>query len=88
MHISYRVLLISGAIIFAREISGCTESPAQAEEKKGYVLPDSLLKTIEIDTVSNSPVLNSSTLTGKVDFNEDNVIKIFPVISGQVSEVR
>ena len=88
MQILYRVLLISGAIICARGISGCTESPAQAEEKKGYILPDSLLKTIEIDTVSNSLVVNSLTLTGKVDFNEDNVIKIFPVISGQVSEVK
>jgi membrane fusion protein, heavy metal efflux system len=88
MQISYRVLLLLGAIIFAREISGCTDKPAQAEEKKGYILPDSLLKTIEIDTVTNSPVLNSLTLTGKVDFNEDNVIKIFPVISGQVSDVK
>jgi len=88
MQISYRVLLLSGAIIFARGISGCTDTPAQAEEKKGYILPDSLLRTIEIDTVTNSPVLNSLTLTGKVDFNEDNVIKIFPVISGQVSDVK
>jgi cobalt-zinc-cadmium efflux system membrane fusion protein len=88
MKISYRVLLLSGAIIFARGISGCTDKPVQAEEKKGYILPDSLLKTIEIDTVTNSPVLNSLTLTGKVGFNEDNVIKIFPVISGQVSDVK
>ena len=51
-------------------------------------MPDSLLKTIEIDTVSNSRVLNTLTLTGKVDFNEDNVIKIFPTISGQVSDIK
>jgi cobalt-zinc-cadmium efflux system membrane fusion protein len=38
--------------------------------------------------VSNSRVLNTLTLTGKVDFNEDNVIKIFPVISGQVSDIK
>ncbi len=58
------------------------------EEKQGYILPDSLLKTIEIDTVGSSRVLNSLTLTGKVDFNEDQVIKIYPVISGQVSDIR
>ena len=51
-------------------------------------MPDSLLKTIEIDTVSNSRVLNTLTLTGKVDFNEDNVIKIIPPISGQVSDIK
>jgi len=88
MLISYRILLVSGALIFARGISGCTDQSTQAEEKKGYILPDSLLKTIEIDTVTNLPVLNSLTLTGKVDFNEDNVIKIFPVISGQVSDIK
>ncbi len=47
-------------------------------KKRDTLLPDSLLKTIEIDTVSNSRVLNTLTLTGKVDFNEDNVIKIYP----------
>ena len=57
-------------------------------KKKGYVLPDSLLKTIEIDTVTSSRVLNTLTLTGKVDFNEDNVIKMFPTISGQVSDIK
>jgi membrane fusion protein, heavy metal efflux system len=66
----------------------CNNKLPQEEEKKGYVLPDSLLKTIAIDTVTSSRVLNSLTLTGKVDFNEDNVIKIFPVISGQVSDIK
>ncbi len=51
-------------------------------------MPDSLLKTIEIDTVSNSRVLNTLTLTGKVDFNEDNVIKIYSPISGLVSDIK
>ncbi len=66
----------------------CKDSTVSTEEKKGYILPDSLLKTIEIDTVSNSRVLNTLTLTGKVDFNEDNVIKIYPTISGQVSGIK
>ena len=38
--------------------------------------------------MTNSRVMNTLTLTGKVDFNEDNVIKIFPTISGQVSEIK
>ena len=32
--------------------------------------------------------MNTLTLTGKVGFNEDNVIKTFPTISGQVSDIR
>jgi membrane fusion protein, heavy metal efflux system len=69
-------------------IISCKDAPVAEEEKKGYVLPDSLLKTIVIDTVSNGRIVNTLTLTGKVDFNEDHVIRIFPTISGQVSDIK
>ena len=88
MQVIHRFLFASALALFACGFSGCTDKMPQTDEKKGYVLPDSLLKTIEIDTVTNSRVLNSLTLTGKVDFNEDNVIKIFPVISGLVSDIK
>jgi cobalt-zinc-cadmium efflux system membrane fusion protein len=79
---------ISLAMLITLAISSCHDKPAPPEEKKGYVLPDSLLKTIEIDSVTSSRVMNTLTLTGKVDFNGDNVIKMFPTISGQVSEIK
>ena len=75
-------------LLFITGFCSCAEKQADKDEKQGYMLPDSLLKTIEIDTVGSSRVLNSLTLTGKVDFNEDQVIKIDPVISGQVSDIR
>jgi cobalt-zinc-cadmium efflux system membrane fusion protein len=88
MQVPHRILIITAIFLSFLIISSCTDKPEKADDKKGYVLPDSLLKSIEIDTVSITPVLNSLTLTGKVNFNEDNVIKIFPVISGQVSEIK
>jgi membrane fusion protein, heavy metal efflux system len=88
MQVRYRTFLVATALVSTLGFSSCKDKTTQAEDKKGYVLPDSLLKTIEIDTVSNARVLNSLTLTGKVDFNEDNVIRIFPVVSGQVSDVN
>jgi cobalt-zinc-cadmium efflux system membrane fusion protein len=88
MQAKYRIILVSLSLL-ALEITSCKDKTTeQGDDKKGYRMPDSLLKTIEIDTVSNSRVLNTLTLTGKVDFNEDNVIKIFPVISGQVSDIK
>ncbi len=70
-------------------MQGCqTHENKPADEKAKYVMPDSLLKTIEIDSVSNSKVINSITLTGKVDFNEDNVIKIYPPVSGTVGDIK
>jgi cobalt-zinc-cadmium efflux system membrane fusion protein len=86
-----RILLKISAVIlfiFSAFLYSCSEKAAAAEDKQGYILPDSLLKTIEIDTVSSSRLLNSLTLTGKVDFNEDQVIKIYPAISGQISDIK
>jgi membrane fusion protein, heavy metal efflux system len=87
MKVPYKIILISFLSAAIGFIS-CNSKPEVAEEKKGIVLPDSLLKTIEIDTVINSRVMNTLTLTGKVDFNEDNVIKMFPTITGQVSDIK
>jgi cobalt-zinc-cadmium efflux system membrane fusion protein len=79
----------SGLFFIAQFWAGsCSDKPVADDEKKAYVLPDSLLKTIEIDTVSNSRVTNTLTLTGKVNFHENNVIKMFPAISGLVSDIR
>jgi cobalt-zinc-cadmium efflux system membrane fusion protein len=88
MQSRYALKTVSLAMLIVLVISSCHEKPEQMEEKKGYILPDSLLKIIEIDSVTSSRVINTLTLTGKVDFNEDNVIKTFPTISGQVSEIR
>ena len=87
MQIQYR--FVHGCLfLLALGFSSCKDKTVQEEEKKEYVLPDSLLKTIVIDTVSYSRILNTLTLTGKVDFNVDNVIKIYPTISGQVSDIK
>ncbi|HEX4850019.1 MAG TPA: efflux RND transporter periplasmic adaptor subunit [Puia sp.] len=68
--------------------AGCQSNKDKpADEKQKYVLPDSLAKTIEIDSATISKVVNSITLTGKVDFNADNVIKIYPPISGLIQQV-
>jgi len=70
-------------------IAGCNSAAekAPAEEKK-FVLPDSLAKSIELDSVANSRVINSITLTGKIAFNDDNVAKIFPLVSGYIQDIK
>src|SRR5579863_9969491 len=81
MQLLYRFYFI--LFLSAIGFSACHDKSPAEDSKKGYVLPDSLLKTIEIESV-----MNTLTLTGKVDFNEDNVIKLFPTISGQVSDIK
>ena len=82
----YAILAFS-AILFA--LTGCgNHEENAAAEKQHYVLPDSLSKIIHIDSVSNSRVVNAITLTGKVTFNDDNVARIFPLVSGSINDIK
>ena len=71
-------------------IAGCGDDKKKEknETKQAYVLPDSLAKRIKIDTVSKSNVVSSITLTGKVAFNDEHVVKIFPMVSGIAQDVK
>src|SRR5580692_2686059 len=65
-----------------------SNDPKVADDKQKYVVPDSLLKTLAIDTVQNCQLVNSVTLTGQVDFDQDNQVNIFPMVSGNVQDVK
>ncbi len=66
----------------------CKEKKEVKEEPKKFVLSDSMVKMITLDTVGSSHILNELTLSGEVNFNENNVNKIFPRNSGQVIESK
>lgn len=69
--------------------SGTAATNTEAKEtREKYVIPDSLLKTLEIDTVQGCPLVDAITLNGKVAFNDENVIKIFPLVSGNISNIN
>lgn len=56
--------------------------------KKQFCLPDSLLKNLTYDTIKSEPVSSELLLSGKITYNEDNVAKVFPLVSGQVTDVK
>ncbi|PWT73618.1 MAG: efflux RND transporter periplasmic adaptor subunit [Bacteroidetes bacterium] len=87
----YKSVRLFGVVALATAVFtwvGCQTKDKPADEKQRFVLPDSLYKTIEIDSARMSKVINSITLTGKVDFNADKVFKIFPPISGVIQQVN
>ncbi|SEW51554.1 efflux RND transporter periplasmic adaptor subunit [Chitinophaga arvensicola] len=57
------------------------------EERTAYVIPDSIMKVLKIDTARMTPMVDAITLTGMVDFNQDNQVSIFPPVSGIVQGV-
>lgn len=77
-------LLLAGCLT----LTSCGNDAPKVAEKEKYVIPDSLLRTIKMDTVQSCPLINAITLTGKVSFNEDNVAKIYPMVSGTINGVK
>jgi cobalt-zinc-cadmium efflux system membrane fusion protein len=57
-------------------------------DRQQYQIPDSLLKTLTIDTVQNCQLVNSITLNAQVDFNQDNEVNIYPLVSGNIEDVK
>lgn len=75
-------------LLFAVIILTACNNPKPVTQKTQFVLSDSLLKTLTIDTVTECPQVNSLTLTGKVSFNENKVSRIYPMVSGVLSNVN
>ncbi len=78
-------LLVSTFLI----IQSCNTKEEQiSAEKQPYIIPDSLLKTLVIDSVQKGELVNSITLTGQVDFNQDKQVNIYSLVSGNVQDVK
>lgn len=78
------ILLFFTSILFF----SCKPNHSQIEEKQKFVISDSLLKTLQIDSITMCPLINTITLTGKVSFNEDKIVRIFPMVSGNITNVN
>jgi cobalt-zinc-cadmium efflux system membrane fusion protein len=83
---SYSFVLLFAAFFALQSCGGKKEAPSEAREK--YTIPDSLLKTLAIDSVQKCPLVDAITLTGSVDFNQDNQVNIYPLVSGNIQDVK
>lgn len=66
----------------------CDSKNEQSDVRQPYVVPDSLLNTLVIDTVKTSNLTYSRKFTGMVDFNTDKVVNVFPLVTGNVQDVK
>ncbi len=78
------LFLLSSAII----LFSCENKDKKPEADKGYIIPDTVMRDLKIDTVGISPLVNAVTLTGKVSTNDDNVVPVYSLVSGNVSDVK
>jgi cobalt-zinc-cadmium efflux system membrane fusion protein len=70
-------------------LQSCNNDNKKAvDENRKYVIPDSLLRTLDIDTVRTQPLVNTIGFTGMVDVNQDNQVNIFPLVSGNARDIK
>jgi len=86
INFSGAALVAAGALYF----QSChnTNAATGPNEKKHFVLPDSLIKTLVIDPVKMEGLINAITLTGQVDVNQDRQVNIFSLVSGNIQDIK
>lgn len=80
-------ILVSGLLLTG--LAGCQSSatPESSGDEVSQRKVD-LLATAKIDTAKLLPVNNELNLTGKITFNQDKVVKVFPLVGGHIEEVK
>jgi cobalt-zinc-cadmium efflux system membrane fusion protein len=78
-------LLIAGVLLL--QACGSHENKAVAEKEK-FAIPDTVMRTLSIDTVTTSQLVNSITLTGKVGSNDEHVVPVNALVTGNIQDVK
>ena len=66
---------------------GSSENKPVAEKEK-FAIPDTVMRTLRIDTVTTSQLINAITLTGKVGSNEEHVVPVNALVTGNIQDVK
>jgi cobalt-zinc-cadmium efflux system membrane fusion protein len=84
--IKYSINTIAACYVLFNLVS-CKSDQAE-DVRQPYVIPDSLFRTLAIDTVKTSNITDAIKFNGIVDFNTDKVVNVFPLVSGNVIDVN
>ncbi len=79
------------AFLFVLILISCTSKKENEKEeatKNKFVVADSLMQNMTIDTVTLRQIYTEYHFTGTVTYDQDKVVKIFPLVSGLVTEVK
>lgn len=63
------------------------QKEAHTDSEKAFRLSDTMMRRIKLDSVVSRPVHSELTLVGKVTADENRVIKVFPLVGGDVEAV-
>ncbi len=73
---------VIGASLLA--LSSCKHEAVKDNPVSTFALSDTMMSRIQIDTVKEQAVRSELKLSGKVVPDENKVVRIFPLVSGNV----
>ncbi|MDQ6609474.1 MAG: efflux RND transporter periplasmic adaptor subunit, partial [Bacteroidota bacterium] len=77
-------IYIPAIVVIMAALTSCDGHASTENVSKKVCVSDSMSSMITIDTVQERSINNELKLSGEVSFNENKVVKIFPISSGQV----
>ena len=80
-------LIVPALTLCGVVLSGCQSKDTTANGTNSDK-PVDLLASAKFDTARLIPVTNEIMLTGKITFNQDKVVKVFPLVGGHIETVR
>jgi len=79
------LLLIAISPVF---LIRCNKKTSSNPTEPKFVISDTFMRRITIDTVKKQPVINKIILTGKVTFDENEVVRIYPFVGGKIQSLE
>ena len=74
--------------LFSTLLGSCQSDATGTNALDNSIKSVDLLASARFDTAKLIPVTNEINLTGKITFNQDKVVKVFPLVGGHIEAVR
>src|ERR1700728_2983834 len=88
MYHSNKILALTAAFLMALFGLERCHHTEETEKDTKFVVTDTLLNSLCVDTVQEASALTQLTLTGSVAPDETKMVKIFPMVSGVAEDVK
>lgn len=83
-----RFYLAAALVCCIMALAACHDShESNGDRQRAFVLSDTMMKHIALDTVRNTPMHGVLMLTGRVIADENHLIDVFPFVGGTVQKV-
>ena len=81
-------LMLSAIALCSTLLTGCQSDESASDDPEKTDKPVDLLASAKFDTAKLVAVTNEINLTGKITFNQDKVVKVFPLVGGHIEAVQ